>query len=268
MQTAVAAVPVQAKGPESAASAPVGEQAPWIEMLYVARTSLNIQKDEDRKRENAAGQLRVDGVTGVELEQRLAVLEIERQSNAARRIKAIEFEICEAWIRHHYPSPAIADQLIALRNSVDHQKDVAERSFWRNYRWQRGYQWLLVLFGFAATILSAWASRDTPAKGAGPVNWGVTKSQTFSFFAMVLTAGVTAMGALANFYDAQGSVEMHARVWNAMGELQSRIDDQLMIDAAANKTEETNARIKPWIEDRNKALRQASEAWTNTLKGK
>lgn len=229
----LAAVPTVAAVPATAASG----ASPWIEELCVAPKKDEIEKAEADPAERA------------------------------RKIKAVEFEVCPRWIRHHYPSPALSDQLILVRESVDHQKDVAVASFWRTYRWQQRQQWALVLLGLTATVLSAWASRAKPDQTSSNSKW-VTAPQTMSFLAMVLTSTITAIGTMASFYDLQGTVERHAKVWNAMGVLQSRIDAELVADVVAGKTGETPKKVEGWIALRDKTLLQAGEEWANALKAK
>ena len=186
------------------------------------------------------------------------------------RIKTIRYEICDNWVRHYYTQPQEADQLIALRDSVDRQKDAARDGFAGRYFWLQIHQWAVVVLGMLATILTARASRPKPANdgkaGGAASNW------TFSSaVAVLLTATVTALGSMAVFYDLRGAVERNAKVLVTMGELQSRIDDQLMANLLPQAPEKpaepptVPGRIRQWSLERDKVLKTASDEWTKAV---
>lgn len=188
-----------------------------------------------------------------------------------KRLKAIPYEICDRWVRHYYTDHQIADQLVALRDGIDRQKDAAWEGFLSRYRWLQVHQWAVVVLGLLATVLTARASRPKSTSSDG--NSGTTTgSWTWSSaFAVLLTAIVTAMGSMAGFYDLRGAVERNAKVLVTMGELQSRIDDQLMANLLPQEPEKPAGpttmpgRIRQWSLERDKALKAASDEWTKAV---
>ena len=155
----------------------------------------------------------------------------KREEDLQKLLNEVEYEICNSWVRTFFKAPDLADQIIVLRESVGHQKKVAKESFRRGYRWLQVHQWGIVFLGLVATLLSAWATRAIPGESAeepGPAD----HARRFSFYALFVTSLITALGTITGFYDLRGTAERNAKVWGAMGELQSLIDDRLMQDAA------------------------------------
>lgn len=187
-------------------------------------------------------------------------------ADARARLKKVRYEICDAWIRSHFTSGRVSDQLIALRNGIDQQKDNAQSNVRRAFLNLQRHQWIVVALGLFATILSAWASRGNADQA--PAKWWVPMPRSAAFIAMIFTAFITAATAIGDFYNLRGGVARNWTVESAMGSLHSQIDDELLSLAAQDPEKLTQAMIKDWNDTRDRILRQAGEEWTHVIRGK
>ncbi len=195
-------------------------------------------------------------------------LKVEKagSSDLAARLKAVPYEICDEWIRFHFKGAGLSDQLITLRESIDSHKDNASKSLDGVYKRLQIYQWGIVFLGLLATILTGWASRGqvdsanaTPAQRDFPRN--------ISFFAMVVTALITSMTALGEFYGLRGSV---ARTWTlqtSMAALHSEIDDELSTIVSSGVMPDIKLKMDNWWRKRSKLLQDSSEEWKGLVRG-
>ena len=183
----------------------------------------------------------------------------------AVKLKAVRYEICDEWIRHHFSGGPISDQLIALRDSIDRQKDNARNNVRSVFARLQIFQWIVVTLGLLATIFSAWASRSHSEQAL--VKYWVLIPMNTAFVAMILTAIITAATALGDFYNLRGGVTRNWTVESGMASLNTQIDDELQTIAASEMPVVTQERIKQWTDTRNQILQQAGEEWTRVVRG-
>ncbi len=190
---------------------------------------------------------------------------LERAEELRQKLKSVPYEICPAWIRATFKSPQVADKVIMLREGVDHQKKVAEASFWKSYRWLQWYQWTLVFLGVVATALSALVAQTKSGDAAMQVAQAKRMRQ-FALLTVVATTLVTASGTMEAFYGLRGGTERYARVWGAMGALQSKIDDRLVLGESPDPALDPTKFFIEMSKERDNILQQAGEQWTSSLK--
>lgn len=190
---------------------------------------------------------------------------LERAEELRQKRKNVPYEICPAWIHATFRSPHVADKLIMLREGVDHQKKVAETSFWNSYRWLKCYQWTIVLLGVAATVLSALVAQ-TKSGDAAMQSTQANRTRRFALLTVVATTLVTATGTMEAFYGLRGGTERYARVWGAMGALQSKIDDRLVLGESPDPAMDPTKFFIDMSKERDNILQQAGEQWTSSLK--
>lgn len=183
----------------------------------------------------------------------------------AAKLRTVRYEICDEWIRHHFLGGRISDQLIALRDSIDRQKDNARNNVRGVFTRLQIVQWIIVMLGLLATIFSAWASRSHSEQSI--VKYWVLIPRNTAFVAMILTATITAATALGDFYNLRGGVTRNWTVESGMTSLNTQIDDELQTIAASEMPVVTQERIKQWTDTRNQILQQAGEEWTRVVRG-
>jgi hypothetical protein len=181
------------------------------------------------------------------------------------QLEKLSRDLCAGWLQHHFPSPGLADRLIALRDSVDAQKDTAYANFKSSYSRIWRYQVLVGVIGAAATLLATVVARRKKKEGEPEASlW-----EDPAFYSVVLTAAVTVVSSLVTFADTRGDAERNAKVWVVMGELQSRIDDALMAEVSLGEKrmslENLNKQISLWEKERSDALKTAADHWQKAI---
>lgn len=181
------------------------------------------------------------------------------------KLRAVSYEICDEWIRVHFTVAGLSDQLISLRNSLDDQKDNATGSFRSAYTALQRYQLLIISLGFLATILTGWASRlESDASRAKPPTWHSPRN--VSFIAMIVTALITSLTTMGEFYDFRGSAVRNWTVRSAMAALHSEIDGELKAIVTFQEMPDMKTKIAQWEERRGKILQDAGTEWSSFMR--